>query len=829
MLNLDTSLELHGVTLFREYDPASKRYFFLPGSPHLSREGGEPLFQLLIYREDIAERPEFKTGDRDGGGFLTMTVDLKISQATRDAIVDELEKRVGGEVELVPVPFEKGSVRVTALGEAAGAAPALEGSAEDAAAQRPRSGFVEQILGSAQSNLYSGNHAVFSIELSRRGALLMKASIEEGGASQIAVVYDLEFRGLMPARECSITIDFKQTYQYLRTRATVNTLWFKSDIDSEFEKLQKEGHIKIEDVDYLGGDPAKTAERAEKLQSLAKELATWSFFKPGLQPGKVLAEDRGTLQVYDPTTAATADTQGFTTAREVAATGRGDTGDTAGPRQTGRSAVEAPARVSGERPPARGTGTPAAEDAAAPSAVERWNRAGRPQAGFLMRSLSQEEQQTITFNLRQVSAMMRSAAPQSSIRFAAGDVSLKGRVKMVDLNDPFFDVVAGTVTSTADFAAQGVRAMLVKLRYGVRPDGTGPKDTKEFPLTKTGDGGSYAFHLDHTFSMEIEYQVLVHYQEGFALGDAAAEAASPWIRTSTRNLDIDPRLLGTAFSVTLASGQVDWNVVKSIQSTVEYVDVAAAIQTSATRVLTIGNQTSVVNIRPKANGSRLFKVMSTFFYESTRDGPIVQEGRDTSLVVLNQPPSKAVPVNVTMVDPLGRIRKAVVELAYQGPSGPPQESLIELVGEGAAASWSFFRASLDETAKYRYRVTLFGKEGTTQQGQFAEVAERQLIVGDRIEGMLQVEVRILAENLKNAGFLLAKLRMEYPDAPEWADRDVEKTFEGAPQPFTWRVPKRLGGGNAYTYTVQWFRTDGSRVTSGPETVPDEVLIIIPPV
>ena len=48
MLYLDTTLELHGVTIFRDYN-SQNRYYYLPNSPHISREAGQPMFQLLIY------------------------------------------------------------------------------------------------------------------------------------------------------------------------------------------------------------------------------------------------------------------------------------------------------------------------------------------------------------------------------------------------------------------------------------------------------------------------------------------------------------------------------------------------------------------------------------------------------------------------------------------------------------------------------------------------------------------------------------------------------------------------------------------------------------
>ena len=115
MLNLDSAIQLHGLTIFRDFNTQG-RFWYMPNAPHLTREGGQPLFQLLVYREDIAERPEFTSGDRDGGGFLTMTVDLAVPTSTLDAVRRELEGRIGGDVDLVPVPFERGSVRVTARG-----------------------------------------------------------------------------------------------------------------------------------------------------------------------------------------------------------------------------------------------------------------------------------------------------------------------------------------------------------------------------------------------------------------------------------------------------------------------------------------------------------------------------------------------------------------------------------------------------------------------------------------------------------------------------------------------------------------------------------------
>lgn len=834
MLYLDTSLQVEGLTLFRDYN-APNRFYYMPSAPHLTVEAGQPMFQLLIYRRDITDNPDFHAGDRPGGGFLTMTVDLGVRQSTLDAAKGQLRGVAGGEgeVELAPVPFEDGSVRISTLGASAGKAPGVEGTggADDQSAGEAERGprFVEKILGAARPSLYGDNRAVFTIELSHEGAQLMRASLQDPGASQIVVIYDLQYRGLMPAYEAKITIDFKQSYSYLRNRFQANTLWFKADVDSEVEKLRKEGHIKIEAADYLQNDPAKLMERAEKLQELAKELATWAFFKPGLTPGKVLADDRGNLSVYDPTEDAKRSDVGFTSALVAAGTGRGSPADVAGPRHQADSANPSTNRVGGQPAPQQ-TQPPAADPAAgapgAGSAVEAWNKMGRPQAAFLLKELRQDELQTITYDLHQVAATVRSAAPQGSIRNLPGAAELAGRIKEVDLNDPFFEKIAGTVTTTADLASAGVSSMDVKLRYGIRDDGTAPKDTAEIPLSAPGDKGTYEFFMDRNRSVELEYQVIVNYKAGHAIGSTETRVESPWIRTTTRNLDIDPRSVGDVFPVNLVLGQVDWTSVRSVQSTVLYD--ADSVHAERTVLLSQAAPTAVVPIRPPNGAGRSFRVRNTFSYEAA-DEAVEVAGAGDSLVVVNPPTARAIPISIAAADPLGRFRKINVELSYAGGTGQPEQSrLIELAGDGASAAWTLFRPDEHAEAKYRYRVTQFGRDGTTRTSDWQQTIERQLIVGDVFEGILAVEVRFLVPDFSSLGFMGAKLALEYPDVAPQGDGTAEKFFTGTPEEFVWRVPKKPGGSAQYRYTVQWVRPNATLQAVGPTQSDEELLLLFPP-
>ena len=816
MLFLDTSFEIEGVTLFRDYN-SRNRFYYMPRAPHMTVEGGQPLFQLLIYRRDITDNPDFKESDRPGGGFLTMTVDIGVPKALLDEIKSQLSGSAG-DAELVPVPFENGSVRVSALGfSTAGAAGA-------AGATGPH--FVENILGAATPSLYGKNAAVFSIELSHEGALLMRSSLSDPGATQVAVIYDLDYRGLLPAYQAKITIEFKQAYQYLHTRMALNTLWLKTDVDAEMEVLRKEGHIKIDSTDYQESDPAKLAEHATKLEALAKELATWAFFKPGLQPGKVLAEDRGTLPPLAPP--ADGSLQNQVTAPLLAAgTGRGSPGDVAGPRVPATSAALGTNRVGGSNAPAASGGTTAPAGGGENTAVDAWNKAGRPQAAFLMRSLSQTEQQTITYNLNQVGATKRTAAPQGSIAQLPGASEMRGRIKEIDLNDPFFERIRGTVTSTADLAAAGVTSMVVKLQYGVRDDGSRPKDTKEVVIAKTGDSGSFDFFMDKRKSITLEYQVVVTWKAGFAIGATETQSVSPWILTTTRNLDIDPQAVSTVFPVTLTLGAVDSNVVTQVQSVVRYADAASNTQGERTVLLSQASPQAVVPIRPRDPLKRAFSVRTSFFYGAVEE-VVEQQGDGQSLIVLNPPTTRAVPVSVTAVDPLAHYSKILVELSYGPEGGVEQAKTIELGGAGTTGSWTFLRPSDTAPALYRYRVTRFGKDGTTNIDDWQQTRERALIVGDRFDRIFDVEVHFLVPDFAAAGFQGATLILDYPEALPGLDPHEEKFFTGTPATFVWRVPQARTATRRYTYSVEWIRKDGTVRTVGPITTQFEVLRILPP-
>jgi hypothetical protein len=113
MLLLDQPIEAAGLTLYRDHaDPAT--FHVMPGPPRaVAGEGGG--IELIRYRGTAGAAGE-------SGGLLRLAVDLAPAAEAKEAARAELAARFGVESNLVPVVFDRGGVRLVALGVAGPAA-----------------------------------------------------------------------------------------------------------------------------------------------------------------------------------------------------------------------------------------------------------------------------------------------------------------------------------------------------------------------------------------------------------------------------------------------------------------------------------------------------------------------------------------------------------------------------------------------------------------------------------------------------------------------------------------------------------------------------------
>ena len=809
MLSLDEPRELHRVLLYRDHGEP-RRFYYAPAAPRIARDAdGRPILKLMVYRDTVVAG-----GEVSGGGFLDLTVDLAVSESTKERIRQELASTVGSGVTLAPIPLEAGSVRIVTLGQQSG------GDDEGG-------GFVENIIGTARPALYGDNRAVFSMQLSRQGATLMSKALTESGATPVSVVYDLQFRGMLPAYRANITIDFEQSYRHLRNRFTANSLVFKADLDREFEALMQESAILIEQEDYVGMSPEDTAAERERLEQLARDLASGSMFSPSLKPGEVIAQERGSQTVYDATDDAIVNTAGFTSPLTAAVVA--DPGD-----DVLRGTSEASGGIGGvaimASQPAESPATeqPAPETPRALTAVERWNQAGRPQAGYLLRQLEQSELRRVTYETKQASAVVRSIAPQGTLSLLTQDADLGGLVQFVDLDDAFFRSIRGRVQTSVDLAPLGITSLVAKLRYGERPEGTGPLSSTEVVIRGAGEGGDFEFAMDHRRSPDVELQVVMNLDSNGALGDRATSVTSEWAVLRTRHVELYPRSVAPMFLARVEVGLVDWELVDRVECTVVY-DAAEGTQMQTRRAVQIDAEhlTASVPVRPGVDGTTQWHVETVWHYSDGGSQAKQSKPRfGDDVEILNGLPSEMAQLQLMMVDPLDRRQRIVVELKCQR-GDTVLERRVELTGAETQAYWRVNRLDADEEPVFSYRATSFFNDGTVEEGEWKEAPQRMLLLGDRFAGLLEVDAFMLVEDFAAAGLVAARLTLEVPGAAPGFEAPVQHIWTGPRRDAVkLRVPVKTRDATEYRYTVAWVRRDGT-TTAGPTTTRDEALLLHP--
>lgn len=266
MLTLESPLSLpSGRTIFRDAHDAGL-YYYLPNDRARVSDDGQGL-SFVVYTEDISTQPDFEVGDDRAGGFLTLEVELGPSPDEIEAMRGELAGLVSGDTRLAQVPFTDGSVTLYVL------------SRSGAASEAGHTGFEVSVAGSTKPSLFGRQTAVFSVRLGGKAANILWETLRRSADPQAVVTYDFEFLALQPAYNLEVTIDFKQSFDYMRHRIGVNALAAAVDIDLMTQELINDGHITVRETDYTGQGNASSPIAGEGgILKLVRDLMSPTLF-----------------------------------------------------------------------------------------------------------------------------------------------------------------------------------------------------------------------------------------------------------------------------------------------------------------------------------------------------------------------------------------------------------------------------------------------------------------------------------------------------------------------------------------------------------------------
>jgi hypothetical protein len=188
------------------------QFYLLPSEPQIALDAeGKPVFSLVVYRHDQDRITAADTAEDQGGGILTFTVDLGVSEQTFTQIRNRVKTLALGEdldsadveVDLAYVPFLDGKVEVAVAGE----------RGVDTGEDRE---FVESVVGAGKVAGVGGNRKAVMVKLTQAGAALM-SQLEELRTLPINVQYDLSFEHRLLGVTMRVWCDMDSTYELTQT------------------------------------------------------------------------------------------------------------------------------------------------------------------------------------------------------------------------------------------------------------------------------------------------------------------------------------------------------------------------------------------------------------------------------------------------------------------------------------------------------------------------------------------------------------------------------------------------------------------------------------
>jgi hypothetical protein len=274
---------IKGVVVGRDYsDPT--QYWYYPNRPHIAKdEQDRPAVRFLIYKE-ILENLD-ATDDEVAAGFLIFDTSLEWDETLLKEVARQIkdEQDLPDTPRLSPLMYRSGKVRMTFL-DRKSALPGDPPPGEDT----PDSEWVSFIESSGMPSLYGENRAIFSVELTAKGARFVLGSFD--GFIPAGVVYELDYVAMQRAYSVKVEADWHFVYNYIRDYEQDRFFFWNDEVEKITEKLVEDKVIKITASIEGIGEEGMAGEYAEVRKQLTQFIYE-KFFEPKINPKALLDKD----------------------------------------------------------------------------------------------------------------------------------------------------------------------------------------------------------------------------------------------------------------------------------------------------------------------------------------------------------------------------------------------------------------------------------------------------------------------------------------------------------------------------------------------------------
>jgi hypothetical protein len=374
-----------------------------------------------------------------------------------------------------------------------------------------------------------------------------------------------------------------------------------------------------------------------------------------------------------------------------------------------------------------------------------------------------------------------------------------------DLSDPIFQTLEVEIRCEAEFSAERVHSVTVRLAYGAQ--------RHDAVFTEPGQTSVFRAIVDPALGRRYRYQPTVQFAA------TSKTLVLPEVEEDRQLLTV---LVGEVgwLNLDLTAELIDWADVANVQVTVRYGDEAADVPTEE-HVIVLDPAT------PRRAYERAiwaavtnpveYRVTYTLASGRTIERPWAEQLGP--LLVVPDPYERTVAVRFAAPGGFATVATHVVEHQHDGPQGTPvaQTLVLDQVTPSRTVDWGLVAGADD---LYRYRVSTTRRDGTSSVGDWVE---------HRGSGVVQVGELPVAELAVEVSAELVDwsvLRLVTVTLTAATGEEGHLIFDSSrPSRQTWRVLLPAGAAPSYEWTATSHNIYGTKNTSAriTTTVPSLVL------
>ncbi|MGC1633502.1 MAG: hypothetical protein WA749_15435, partial [Gelidibacter sp.] len=720
MLALEHKKIINGITVYRD-SHNTQQYYYLPSEKAKIADNGKKIHFVAYVDGEVIEGtdPDFSKDIDRTGGFLSLEVELGPDAGEIEAILQKLKGTEGDNVRLSQANFIDGSVKLVMFGS--------DGS-------NPSDPLKITIAGSTKPSLYGVQTAVFSIRVGGMPAQILWDIMKKGKQTQAVVNYELQYKGLAPAYNLEIVVDFKATEEYWHHHLDADfslgspsvKIVSNNDIDLIMRDLVNTGVITIKETDFTDESSGEGAPTIEDHMKIVKELMLPIMFNPTAIPnedynvlGSTLPSERDGVPQPSSTPGPSATPQpsptpGPTATPHASPTPTPTPTDTPAPEPSeepdeptppdnggGETTVPPPGssipppRTSAPPPtstpppsqstPPPGSTTPPPSSQTPPTTTgtppeepnknknERIDTTISINAGYQLQHRSITQQVKRSFTYSKAMALTNKIYPSGMLSLDGTAFNAEHQVLLVRLGEGPFKKIAIEIRSALDFDEFQIEEAIVHLSYGykgVEGDKTKRLHQESYVVNPSKPRTNLEFFTDQYGTLTYDYYVEFIHKAGSLIGSHETKIRS---RDFT---DVTERDIAVNISdhSPLIPVELQPGAISFTEDGVQSVQVFVSPEEGGSGKTVIFNADSTLPkkflIYPKVPGEFKYFRKDVFFF---RQEKIEQEFTDqvSSQVIVNRPEARLLVISPLLVNPGQLISKAIVKVNYSNGLGEP--------------------------------------------------------------------------------------------------------------------------------------------------------------